>query len=154
MMERQRRLLLTPDRLDQRGQRPRLGDVCVLCVQSGPAPVGHPCSFRVIRLRLERAPAEITNRTHHSMSKHLASQLGPAITVNTLALGPFPSKMMKATLESFSDEISSALPMQRIGKPEDVVGACLWLSGRSGAWVTGTVVPVDGGSLIVSTAKL
>jgi NAD(P)-dependent dehydrogenase (short-subunit alcohol dehydrogenase family) len=88
------------------------------------------------------------------MSKHLASQLGPAITVNTLALGPFPSKMMKATLESFSDEISSALPMQRIGRPEDVAGACLWLSSKAGGWVTGTVVPIDGGSLITSTAKL
>lgn len=71
------------------------------------------------------------------MSKHLASRLGPLITVNTLALGPFPSKMMAATLNAFEREIAGALPMDRIGKPEDVVAACLWLSGRGGDWVTG-----------------
>ncbi|ORY31446.1 hypothetical protein BCR39DRAFT_93582 [Naematelia encephala] len=90
----------------------------------------------------------------HQMSKHLAANLGPKITVNTLALGPFRSKMMQATLDSFESEIASALPMQRIGRAEDVVGACLWLSGKGGEWVTGTVVPIDGGSLIVSNAKL
>lgn len=102
------------------------------------------------------------------LSRHLASQLGPAITVNTLALGPFRSKMMAATLDAFEKEIAGSLPMQRIGKGEDVAGACLWLSSKAGEWVTGcvqsistktrltsrTVVPIDGGSLVVSGAKL
>jgi NAD(P)-dependent dehydrogenase (short-subunit alcohol dehydrogenase family) len=87
------------------------------------------------------------------MSRHLAAKVGPQITVNTLALGPFRSKMMKATLESFEKEIAESLPTERIGKPEDVAAACLWLSGKGGEWVTGAVVPVDGGSL-VSQAKL
>ena len=71
------------------------------------------------------------------MSKHLASRLGPNITVNTLALGPFRSRMMAATLASFEEELSEGLPMKRIGKPEDVAAACLWLSGKGGEWVTG-----------------
>ena len=71
------------------------------------------------------------------MSKHLASNLGPSITVNTLALGPFRSKMMKATLQTAEMEIAGALPMRRIGNPEDVFAACLWLSGKGGEWVTG-----------------
>ena len=71
------------------------------------------------------------------MSKHLALKLGPCITVNTLALGPFRSKMMKATLEASEKEIASSLPIGRIGQPEDVVAACLWLSGKGGEWVTG-----------------
>lgn len=90
----------------------------------------------------------------HHMSKHLASNLGPSITVNTLALGPFRSKMMKATLETAEKEIAGALPMQRIGNPEDVFAACLWLSGKGGEWVTGTIVPIDGGALSCPTAKL
>ena len=73
------------------------------------------------------------------MSKHLASRLGPDITVNTLALGPFRSKMMKATLEAFEQDIARGLPLERIGRPEDVVAACLWLSGKGGAWITGYV---------------
>jgi len=90
----------------------------------------------------------------HQLSRHLASRLGPTITVNTLVLGPFRSKMMAATLESFESEIAGSLPMQRIGKAEDVVGACLWLSGKAGEWVTGTLVPVDGGTLVANNSKL
>jgi NAD(P)-dependent dehydrogenase (short-subunit alcohol dehydrogenase family) len=71
------------------------------------------------------------------LSRHLASQLGPSITVNALALGPFRSKMMAATLDSFEKEIAQSLPMQRIGKGEDVAGVCLWLSSKAGEWVTG-----------------
>jgi len=73
------------------------------------------------------------------LSRHLASQLGPGITVNTLALGPFRSKMMAATLDAFEKDIAGSLPMQRIGKGEDVAGACLWLSSKAGEWVTGYV---------------
>jgi NAD(P)-dependent dehydrogenase (short-subunit alcohol dehydrogenase family) len=45
--------------------------------------------------------------------------------------------MMAATLESFEKEIAQSLPMQRIGKSEDVAGVCLWLSSKAGEWVTG-----------------
>ena len=71
------------------------------------------------------------------MSKHLASRLGPRITVNTLAIGPFRSQMKKATLAAFETELAEGLPAKRIGKPEDVAAACLWLSGKGGEWVTG-----------------
>lgn len=71
------------------------------------------------------------------MSRHLASKVGPFVTVNTLALGPFRSKMMAATLDAFEKDIAEGLPLQRIGKDEDVVAACLWLSGKGGEWVTG-----------------
>lgn len=59
------------------------------------------------------------------------------VTVNALALGPFRSKMMKHTLDTMEDEIAGVLPSKRIGTPEDVGAACLWLSGRGGEWVTG-----------------
>lgn len=71
------------------------------------------------------------------LSRHLAAKVGPNITVNTLACGPFRSKMMAATLDAFEKDIAGNLPMQRIGKPEDVAGACLWLSSRAGEWITG-----------------
>ena len=71
------------------------------------------------------------------MSRHLAVRLGPEITVNTVALGPFRSKMMKATLNAFENDIAESLPMKRIGKPGDVSAACLWLSSKGGEWVTG-----------------
>jgi NAD(P)-dependent dehydrogenase (short-subunit alcohol dehydrogenase family) len=73
-----------------------------------------------------------------SLSRVLASRLGPeGITVNTLACGPFQSKMMKETLEKNKDSILNGLPLGRIGTPEDVAGVCLFLSSRAGAYTTG-----------------
>lgn len=63
----------------------------------------------------------------------MALALGPrGVTVNTLACGPFPSKMMRAVLDAAGAELAEANPVGRIGTPEDVAGACLFLCGRSG----------------------
>ncbi|KAF2832339.1 NAD(P)-binding protein [Ophiobolus disseminans] len=89
----------------------------------------------------------------HHMSRVLASHLGKrGITSNTIACGPFESKMMKATLEKFKDVIESGVPLGRIGSPEDVAGTCIWLSSRAGAWVNGATIALDGGSVV--SAKL
>lgn len=90
----------------------------------------------------------------HMLTRHLAANMKDKVTVNALALGPFRSKMMKHTLDHAEDAIAGALPSGRIGSPEDVGAACLWLSGRGGEWVTGTIVPIDGGSLLGVGAKL
>ncbi|KAF2871399.1 hypothetical protein BDV95DRAFT_677048 [Massariosphaeria phaeospora] len=87
----------------------------------------------------------------HHLSRVLASHLGKRhITSNTIACGPFQSKMMKATLEKFKDVIESGVPLGRIGSPEDVAGTCIWLSSRAGAWVSGATIALDGGTLVGS----
>ncbi len=73
-------------------------------------------------------------------------ELGPrAITVNAAAPGPFESKMMAATLEQFGDAITQAAPLRRTGRPDDMAGVAVYLASRAGAYVTGAVIPVDGG---------
>ena len=81
----------------------------------------------------------------HHLTRHLARRLAPKITVNAIAPGPFESKMMAATLEAFGDQIASTAPMRRIGRPDDMVGVTRFLSSRAGAYLTGAVIPVDGG---------
>ncbi|MDF1562829.1 MAG: SDR family oxidoreductase [Deltaproteobacteria bacterium] len=84
----------------------------------------------------------------HHLGRVLANELGPRhVTVNALALGPFPSKMMNYITgdEARREHLETRIPLRRIGRPDDVGGAVLWLAGAAGAWVTGAVVPIDGG---------
>ena len=79
----------------------------------------------------------------------LAHHLGPRhITVNAVAPGPFETKMMDYTLANHGEEIERVVPRGRVGEPEDMAGAVIYLSSRAGAYVTGAVIPVDGGSLV------
>ncbi len=87
----------------------------------------------------------------HQLTRHLARQLGRKhITVNAIAPGPFESKMMAATLREFGADIARSSPLGRIGRPDDMAGAAIFLSSRAGAYVTGAVIPVDGG---IATTK-
>jgi NAD(P)-dependent dehydrogenase (short-subunit alcohol dehydrogenase family) len=82
----------------------------------------------------------------HHLTRVLARELGPRrITVNAVAPGPFESKMMAATLKTFADAIAAATPLRRIGRPDDMAGVAIYLASRAGAYVTGAVIPVDGG---------
>jgi NAD(P)-dependent dehydrogenase (short-subunit alcohol dehydrogenase family) len=82
----------------------------------------------------------------HHLTRVLARELGPrGITVNAIAPGPFESKMMAETLARFGDQIAAAAPLGRIGRPDDMAGAARYLASRAGAYVTGAVLPVDGG---------
>jgi NAD(P)-dependent dehydrogenase (short-subunit alcohol dehydrogenase family) len=81
----------------------------------------------------------------HQLTRHLAKRLAPSITVNAIAPGPFESKMMAATLEAFGEQIAAGAPLKRIGRPDDMAGAAIYLASRAGAYLTGAVIPVDGG---------
>ena len=81
----------------------------------------------------------------HMLTRHLAKKLAPEITVNAIAPGPFESKMMAATLEAFGEQIVAGAPLKRIGRPDDMAGVAVFLASRAGAYLTGAVIPVDGG---------
>ena len=86
----------------------------------------------------------------HQLTRHLAKRLAPKVTVNAIAPGPFPSKMMRSTLEAFGDQIAEAAPMKRIGRSSDMAGAAIFLASPAASYVTGTVLPVDGGIATLS----
>ncbi len=89
----------------------------------------------------------------HMLTRHLAKRLASEhITVNAIAPGPFESKMTAFMLASPEgrDAVASTVPLGRIGSDDDIIGTSLFLSSRAGAYLTGAIVPLDGG--IVGTA--
>ena len=87
----------------------------------------------------------------HHLTRVLARELGRRnITVNAVAPGPFESKMMAETLRNFGDSIAASSPLNRIGRPDDMAGVAIYLASRAGSYVTGAVIPVDGG---IATTK-
>lgn len=87
----------------------------------------------------------------HHLTRVLAVSLAPRhITVNAIAPGPFESKMTEWMLENFRSQIEAGAPLHRIGRPQDMAGVALYLASPAGAFVTGAVIPVDGG---LSTAQ-
>jgi NAD(P)-dependent dehydrogenase (short-subunit alcohol dehydrogenase family) len=84
----------------------------------------------------------------HMLTRTLAHQLvGEHITVNAIAPGPFDSKMMAFVLDDPAgrEAVRSRVPLGRIGRPDDMAGAAIFLASRAGSYLTGAVLPVDGG---------
>ncbi|BDY28487.1 SDR family oxidoreductase [Mycolicibacterium mageritense] len=86
----------------------------------------------------------------HMLTQHLAGELAPKILVNAIAPGLFESRMTKEMLRAGSDAVGSGLPLGRIGQPDDIAGISVFLASRASSYITGAVIPVDGG---VSTIR-
>jgi NAD(P)-dependent dehydrogenase (short-subunit alcohol dehydrogenase family) len=84
----------------------------------------------------------------HQLTRHLAKRLAAEqITVNAIAPGPFPSKMMAFMLDDPDARalVEQQIPLGRVGEPDDVAGLTIFLASRAGEYLTGTVIPLDGG---------
>ncbi|HEY8340920.1 MAG TPA: SDR family oxidoreductase [Egibacteraceae bacterium] len=82
----------------------------------------------------------------HALTRHVAKRLAPEhITVNALAFGIFPSRMMRFAMDREQEELLAATPLGRVGGPDDAAGPALFLASPAASWITGTILTVDGG---------
>ena len=85
-----------------------------------------------------------------AFTKALALELGPqGITVNTVAPGLTETDATAGMPKEAKDGAAAHTPLQRIGQPEDVAGAVLFFASGHSGFITGTWVPVDGGSTMI-----
>lgn len=83
------------------------------------------------------------------LTKHLSSELGPGVRVNAIAPGLVKTDFARALWEPGGEDAPRPWPLRRIGQPEDIANAALYLCSDLSSWVTGEVLVVDGGSLIL-----
>ena len=126
-----------------------LGELRKAATPADPARVVNVGSIDGLRVpALENYSYSASKAAVHMLTRHLAKRLaGEAITVNAIAPGPFESKMMAFALDDPDTRaaIERGVPLGRIGSPEDIAGTVIFLASRAGAYLTGTVIPVDGG---------
>jgi NAD(P)-dependent dehydrogenase (short-subunit alcohol dehydrogenase family) len=82
------------------------------------------------------------------LTRHLAKRLAAdGVTVNAIAPGAFESKMTAFRLEDAAarSQLEEMIPLRRIGQPEDMAGLAIFLSSRASAYITGSVLTLDGG---------
>lgn len=95
---------------------------------------------------VENYPYSASKAAVHHLTRHLARFLAEShINVNAIAPGPFPTKMTEWLLQEHGEEINSMIPRRRTGTPGDAAGAAIFLASPASSYITGAVIPLDGG---------
>ncbi len=84
------------------------------------------------------------------LTGHFAAELAPKVRVNGIAPGLVKTDFARALWEPAGDEVAKRLPLKRLGEPEDIAGAALFLSSDAASWITGHTMVIDGGALVRS----
>jgi len=82
------------------------------------------------------------------LTETLAADLAPGVRVNALAPGLVKTYFARALWEPAEEAVAATVPLRRLGEPEDIAQAALFLASDFASWITGHTLVVDGGALI------
>lgn len=95
---------------------------------------------------LDTYPYPAAKAALHQLTRQLAKVLGPrGIAVNAIAPGAFPSRTAAPVLAEHLQDFIDVTPLARIGRPDDMAGTVVYLAGRAGAFLNGSILVLDGG---------
>jgi NAD(P)-dependent dehydrogenase (short-subunit alcohol dehydrogenase family) len=91
---------------------------------------------------------DVTKAAVIHLTRQLAFELGPNVRANAIAPGLVKTDFARMLWEGESGEyVAKRLPLKRLGEPEDIAGAAVFLASDAASWITGITLVVDGGSL-------
>ena len=79
------------------------------------------------------------------LTRQLAFELAPGVRVNAVAPGVVRTRLSALLWDGIEEQTAALHPLKRIGEPRDVAAAVLFLASDAASWITGTILPVDGG---------
>ena len=82
------------------------------------------------------------------LTGHLAKELAPKVRVNAVAPGLVKTDFARALWEPAEEAVAKRTPLHRLGVPEDIAAAILFLSSDASSWITGHTLVVDGGAVL------
>ena len=82
------------------------------------------------------------------LTRQLAGELAPKVRVNSVSPGLVRTEMARFVWEPGEQELAAGLPLGRIGEPQDVARAVVWLASDAAEWITGADLLVDGGTRV------
>ncbi|WP_433204871.1 SDR family oxidoreductase [Nocardia sp. CA-107356] len=88
------------------------------------------------------------------LTRQFAVELAPKTRVNAIAPGIVRTQLSRAMWENREQQLAATVPLGRIGEPEDIAKAAVFLAGDDSSWMTGQTVVVDGGTLIRPTVHI
>lgn len=88
------------------------------------------------------------------LTRQLAAELAPTVRVNAVAPGLVRTRFSTVLVEDHGDDVARRLPLRRLGTPDDVAAAILFLASDAASWITGETLVVDGGALVGPSGRV